>query len=249
MKNIQNICCQSHKYNCSISSKKSTKKLKFPSIHLCNKNHGLLDPSQFVTLVVVVIMWNLSCITTLFWILVKFVARFTSSFHIPSVFISKILCEREDDDLFYKKQCVGGNKCDRCGNLSLFHSKYHIDMNDQSFSNITVNYKRYEYMNNTAPHSSNVISKRIDLKVEKIYVIDFLKKFEEEIYKYTKHSHRARWKYLQFKQFREVFPPGTILFVVDFAENCTFTAQNEIQSEYYHSEIFVPPYDVFNIYV
>jgi hypothetical protein len=37
------------------------------------------------------------------------------------VFISEILCEREDDDLFYKKKCVGGNKCDRCGNLSLFH--------------------------------------------------------------------------------------------------------------------------------
>jgi len=47
------------------------------------------------------------------------------------VFISKILCEREDDDLFYKKKCVGGKKCDSCGNLSLFHSKYHIYMNDQ----------------------------------------------------------------------------------------------------------------------
>jgi hypothetical protein len=65
-------------------------------------------------------------------------------------------------------------------------------------------------------------------------VIDFLKKFEEEIYKYTKHSHRARWKYLQFKQSREVFPPGIILFVVDFAENYTFDAQKEIHSEYYH---------------
>jgi hypothetical protein len=74
------------------------------------------------------------------------------------------------------------------------------------------------------------------LKVDKICVIDFLKKFEEEIYKYTKHSHRARWKDLQFKQSREVFPPGTILSVVDFAENYTFTAQKEIQSEYYHSD-------------
>ena len=55
------------------------------------------------------------------------------------VFISEILCEREDDDLFYKKKCVGGKKCDHYGSLSLFHSKYHIDMNDQSFSNIRVN--------------------------------------------------------------------------------------------------------------
>jgi hypothetical protein len=95
------------------------------------------------------------------------------------VFISETLCEREDDDLFYKKKCVGGNKCDRCGNLSLFHSKYHIDMNDQSFSNIRVNWKRYEYLSSTTPHSLNVISKRLDLKVDKISLIEFLKKFEE----------------------------------------------------------------------
>jgi hypothetical protein len=123
------------------------------------------------------------------------------------VFVSEILCERENDDLFYKKICVCGKKCDCCGNLRLFHLKYHIDINDKSFSNIRVNWKRYEYMNNTTPHSSNVISKRIDLKVDKICVIDFLKKFEEEIYKYTKHLHRARCQDLQFKQSCEVFPP------------------------------------------
>jgi hypothetical protein len=152
------------------------------------------------------------------------------------VFISEILCERGEYDLFYQKKCIGGKKCDRCGNLSLFHSKYHIDTNDQSFSNIRVDWKRYEYLNSTTPQSSNVISKRLDLKVDKICLIEFLKKFEEEIYKYTKHSHRARWQDLQFKQSREVFPPGTILSVVDFAENYTFAAQKEIQSEYYHSD-------------
>jgi hypothetical protein len=130
-----------------------------------------------------------------------------STFH---AFISKILCEREGDELFYQNKCVGGTKCDHCGNISLFHSKYPIDMNYQSFSNITFNWKRYEYISTTTPHSSNVISKRIDLKIDKIYVIDFLKRFEEEIYKYTKNSHRARWKDLQFKQSHEVFPPGTI---------------------------------------
>jgi hypothetical protein len=92
------------------------------------------------------------------------------------VFISEILREREDDDLFYKKKCVGGKKCDRCRNLSFFNSKYHIDMNDQSFSNIRVNWRRYEYLSSTTPHSSNVISKRLDLKVDKICLIDF---FEE----------------------------------------------------------------------
>jgi hypothetical protein len=80
---------------------------------------------------------------------------------------------------FTKKKCVGGKKCDCCGNLSLFHSKYPIEMNDQSFSNIKVNWKRHEYISNMTPHYSNVISKRIDLKEDKISVIDFLKNFEE----------------------------------------------------------------------
>ena len=35
-------------------------------------------------------------------------------------FISEILYKREGDELFYQKKCVGGKKCDRCGNLSCF---------------------------------------------------------------------------------------------------------------------------------
>ena len=64
--------------------------------------------------------------------------------------------------------------------------------------------------------------------------------FSQEIwkwnYKYTKHSHRAWWQDLQFKHSHEIFPAETILFVVDFVENYTFTAQKDIQSEYYHSD-------------
>jgi hypothetical protein len=98
-------------------------------------------------------------------------------------------------------------------------------MNDQSVSNIKFNWKRYEYINNMTLHSSNVISKKIYLKVDKIFVTYFLKKFEEEIYKYTKHSHRYQWKDLQFKKSHEVFPLGIILSIVDFTENYTFAAQ------------------------
>ena len=52
---------------------------------------------------------------------------------------------------------------------------------------------------------------------------------------YIKHSHTTQWHNLQFKQSRDVFPKETILSIVDFAENYTFTLQKEIQSEYYHS--------------
>jgi len=51
-------------------------------------------------------------------------------------------------------------------------------MNDQTLSNIIMNWKRYEYINVTSPNSSNVISKMIDLQENKIYV-----RFFEEIRK------------------------------------------------------------------
>ena len=84
--------------------------------------------------------------------------------------------------------------------------------------------------------SSNALSKRIYLQEDKISVTEFLKKFEKKNYKYIKHSHRAHWKDIEFKQSRDVFLQGTIFSVVDFAENYTFKTHKKIQSEYYHSD-------------
>ena len=97
-----------------------------------------------------------------------------------------------------------------------------------------VKWKRYEYIGSSIQGANSV--KRIELRENEIFLIDFLRKFEAEIYKYTKHSHKARWQDLQFKKSREFFPPGTIFSVIDFAENYTFVPQKEIQSEYYHSD-------------
>ena len=46
----------------------------------------------------------------------------------------------------------------------------------------------------------------------------------------------AQWQDEQFKLCRDTFPLGTILSVVDFAENYSLQPQNEIQSQYYHLE-------------
>ena len=67
-------------------------------------------------------------------------------------------------------------------------------------------------------------------------MIEFIRRFEAEIYKYTKHSHRAQWQDLKFKKYHEFFPPGTIFSIAYFVENYTFIPQKEIQSEYYHFE-------------
>ena len=137
--------------------------------------------------------------------------------------ISQIICRREIHELFYQNKCVVGKKCDDCGNLIKFENKYYTDINDQSLSNMKVKWKRYEYIHTSIEGENSV--KRIELRGEEFFVIDFLRKFEVEIYKYTKHSNRARWQELQFKKSREFFPPGTILLVIDFVENYTFGPQ------------------------
>ena len=76
-------------------------------------------------------------------------------------FISQILCERQSDDPFYENKCVGGKKCDDCGNLTKFENKYHIDINDQSLSNVKVKWKRYEYIHTSIQGENS--AKRIEL--------------------------------------------------------------------------------------
>jgi hypothetical protein len=46
----------------------------------------------------------------------------------------------------------------------------------------------------------------------------------------------ARWQDEHFRICRDTFHVGIVLSVVDFAENYTLQPQNEIQSQYYHSE-------------
>ena len=67
-------------------------------------------------------------------------------------------------------------------------------------------------------------------------MINILKKFEKEIYKFTKHSHIAWWQGLLFKHSHEAFPLGETFWVVYLVENYTFATQKEIQGEYYHSD-------------
>ena len=53
--------------------------------------------------------------------------------------------------------------------------------------------------------------------------------------KYDMHFEHARWLDGKFRACRNTFPIGTILLVVDFAENYTLAPQEEIKSQYYNS--------------
>ena len=77
---------------------------------------------------------------------------------------------------------------------------------------------------------------RCELVAKEIIVASFISDFKENIfYKYARYSHRFQWLDQQFRMCKETFPIGTIILVVDFAENYTLQPQNETQSQYYNS--------------
>ena len=60
--------------------------------------------------------------------------------------------------------------------------------------------------------------------------------FDKKTEQYVQHVHVAGWQDEQYRKCRDIFPIGTILSIVDFAENYTLQQQNEIQIQYYHSD-------------
>ena len=105
------------------------------------------------------------------------------------------------------KRCVGGRRCHECGDLELFHRKFHIGPTHPVLEDIIVKWKRYEYVSMNPSSPSHVPSRRIDLLEDEIPISYFIDKFQIHIYKYITHSHRYRWQDLEFKHSREVFEP------------------------------------------
>ena len=72
---------------------------------------------------------------------------------------------------------------------------------------------------------------RCELVAKEISVASFISDFKANLfYKYARHSHRSQCLDQQFRMCKETFSIGTIISVVDFAENYTLQPQNETQS-------------------
>ena len=66
--------------------------------------------------------------------------------HTARDFIFMILCNRNPENVFFIKKCVGWRRCHGCGDLALFHRKFPIDPTHPRLSYIIVKWKRYEYV-------------------------------------------------------------------------------------------------------
>ena len=76
----------------------------------------------------------------------------------------------------------------------------------------------------------NVLTYMLLLLFYQVRFCDFIEEFFQKTQEYVQHVHVAQWQDEHFRICRDTFHVGTILSVVDFAENYTLQPQNEIQS-------------------
>ena len=69
-----------------------------------------------------------------------------------------------------------------------------------------------------------------------VWFCDFMKDFVKKTWNWVQHVHVARWKDKHFRICTDTFIIGIVLSLVYFTKNYTLQPQNEIQSQYYHSE-------------
>ena len=137
------------------------------------------------------------------------------------------MCDNIDDPIG-KINFIKG-LCETCGELALFPLKTeNIDVTK------ILNCKSYKYVKNETKLGKE--TKRLEYVEEEFPVLTFMVRFKKLIQPYICHAFFAKWQAQQFQTLRDNFPLGTIVSVVDFAENYSFVHQKAIQSDYYFNK-------------
>jgi len=137
-------------------------------------------------------------------------------------FLKSIQCERGIGDKYNALTCIEGT-CEQCGHLSLLPT-----CNTSSHMDKIVQWRRFTDVNTLRPDGA--MSRRPTLTIESTpfrYLDSYMR---SSLLKYVGHTFRQTWLARQFKGCKEDFPIGTIVSVIDFAENYSFQPQDEIQS-------------------
>lgn len=140
-------------------------------------------------------------------------------------FISSVLCNRHDGCIYYKMPFLEGF-CAICGGLQHLPRCVHLESTHEIGTKL-VSFGKYKTITYGVKDGKDL--KRCELVKNDICVAQFMKMFQEKlVYVYIMHTHRARWLDEKFKLCKDTFPLGTIVSIIDFAENYTLQPQNEV---------------------
>ena len=142
----------------------------------------------------------------------------------------ELLCPKLEGEEFYQPKCLLG-ACNRCG-VRFFKVCPREQVIDPTR---TIQWKQFQY-EAVGTSVDGQPKKRIKEVLMTTSFSDFLDFFSPIVQQFIRHNFVAKWQSNEAKLLQLCLQRRTCLTHIDFSENYTFEAQNEIQSMYYHSD-------------
>ncbi|PIK36573.1 hypothetical protein BSL78_26595 [Apostichopus japonicus] len=161
----------------------------------------------------------------------------------PYALTSFTLCEKSTGEEFHKLICIM-RECDTCG----------VDKIDTHLAPLLtqeekqIQWKRWELVS-TMYHSNKATKavKKRSLIIKTGTVKDMIEELKVETVPFAQHLFNKDWQRKQELQLKQNLPSGSVLSILDFAENYKCAYQREVQSAYY-SQDSVTVHPIVNYY-
>lgn len=152
------------------------------------------------------------------------------------------LCPRPDGSDWHSLKCVRG-ECSRCG----FHLIPLCDMEFDAGNQSQLEWRRFEMVTAGVSKEGNP-KKVVRLEYKHTKAREFLEYAASKMPTFVLHQHTARWQDSEFKACLETLQSGEVMSLIDYAENYSFKAQNEIQSEHWFNfQITILVHIMYNV--
>jgi hypothetical protein len=140
-----------------------------------------------------------------------------------------VLCSKLESMDFHKLDCIRGN-CTDCGVWKLQLCPHEVDPN----STILIPWRKFENVF-VGQNSEGGDRHALRLEYKTTPPSEFIAFLKPKLAKFVAHNFEAKWQDAQFKSCLENLSSDQVLSVIDFAENYSFTWQNEVQSQHWQS--------------
>ncbi|KAL3689045.1 hypothetical protein R1sor_015354 [Riccia sorocarpa] len=146
-----------------------------------------------------------------------------------------VVAEGSETEYWFKKACIN-LKCAQCGTRKFESALCGVYEVADPVNSDTIKWERYEYVGQGLKDEHGREKRRLELVFVETPVSEFIQFMKSKLAHFVKHDFTQKWQVKQYRQCIKTFPIGTVVSVIDYAENYTFLPRNEIQSEYWTSK-------------
>ncbi|KAL3688361.1 hypothetical protein R1sor_014670 [Riccia sorocarpa] len=164
--------------------------------------------------------------------LVQRLRDLVSSFVCPAIHVA---AEGSETEYWFKKACIN-LQCTQCGTRKFESALCGVYEVANPVNSDTIKWERYEYVGQGLKDEHGREKRRLELVLVETPVSEFIQFMKSKLAHFVKHDFIQKWQAKQYRQCIKTFPIGTVVSVIDYAENYTFLPRNEIQSKYWTSK-------------